>query len=149
MNADEQSLAWLNELETRLLADVELVRQMKARLGRVQPPVVAAVAAASPAPVPAVASPAPAPPHPNRLVTDVKLAVRSVITAFSGEFGIGEVKKQLAAQRFREFGDSTLRATLQDLKDAGEIVLTQRGLGRGGNRYARPAPAVPPGSPAV
>jgi len=52
MNADEQSLAWLNELETRLLADVELVRQMKARLGRVQPPVVAAVAAASPAPVP-------------------------------------------------------------------------------------------------
>jgi hypothetical protein len=151
MSADEQSLAWLNELETRLLADVELVRQMKARLGRGQPPVVAAVAVASLAPVPAAASPAPAPapPHPNRLVTDVKAAVRSVIAAFSGEFGIGEVKKQLATQRFREFGDSTIRATLQDLKDAGEIVLTQRGLGRGGNRYARPAPAVPPGSPAV
>jgi|UniRef100_UPI003784DE72 hypothetical protein len=105
MNADEQSLAWLDELEARLLADVELVRQMKARLGRGQPPPVAAVAAASPAPVPAAASPAPAPapPHPNRLVTDVKVAARSVITAFSGEFGIGEVKKQCAAQRFREF----------------------------------------------
>ncbi len=149
MNADEQTLASLNELEARLLADVELVRQMKARLGRGQPPPVAAVAAASPAPVPAAASPAPAPPHPNRLVTDVKAAVRTVIAAFSGEFGIGEVKKQLAAQHFREFGDSTIRATLQDLKDAGEIVLTQRGLGRGGNRYARPAPAVPSGSPPV
>jgi hypothetical protein len=149
MSADEQSLAWLDELETRLLADVELVRQMKARLGRGQPSVVAAVAAAAPAPVPAAASPAPAPPHPNRLVTDVKAAVRTVIAAFSGEFGIGEVKKQLAAQHFREFGDSTLRATLQDLKDAGEIHLARRGIGRGGNRYARPVPAVPPASPAV
>ena len=151
MNADvpHLSLSWLDELEKRLLADVELVRQMKARLVGDQPPSVAAVAVASPAPVPGAPSMAPAPPHPNRLVTDVKVAVRTVIAAFSGEFGIGEVKKQLAAQRFREFGDSTIRATLQDLKNAGDIVLTQRGLGRGGNRYARPAPAVPLGAPAV
>ena len=151
MNTDVStlSLSWLDELENRLLADVELVRQMKARLGGDQPPPVAAVAVVSPAPIPAAPSTVPTPPHPNRLITDVKVAVRTVIASFSGEFGIGEVKKQLATQRFREFGDSTIRATLQDLKDVGEIVLTQRGLGRGGNRYARPAPAVPPGSPAV
>lgn len=142
MSADEQSLASLDELETRLLADVELVRRMKSRL-RGQPPPAAA------SPVPAAAPPAPPPPHPNFLVTDVKAAVRAVIATFSGEFGIGEVKKQLAARRFREFGDSTLRATLQELKDAGEIQLARRGIGRGGNRYARPASAVSPGSPAV
>ncbi|MFO1485996.1 MAG: hypothetical protein U1F71_21725 [Verrucomicrobiaceae bacterium] len=146
MNADEQTLAALNELEARLLADVELVRQMKARLGFGQPPPASAVAVASPAPAPAVAAPPP-PRHPNFLVTDVKAAVRTVIVALNGEFGISEVKRQLAAQRFREFGDSTLRATLQELKDAGEIQLARRGIGRGGNRFVRPAPAVVPDSP--
>lgn len=154
MNADEQTLAALNELEARLLADVALVRQMKARLGVGAAPPVAAMNEAAvpvsvaPAPVPAAAAPPPAR-HPNFQVTDVKAAVRSVIAAFNGEFGIGEVKKQLAAQHFREFGDSTIRATLQDLKDAGEIQLARRGIGRGGNRYARPAPAIPSGSPPV
>lgn len=154
MNADEQTLAALNELEARLLADVALVRQMKARLGVGATPPAAAMNAApapvsvAPAPVPAAAAPPPVR-HPNFQVTDVDAAVRSVITAFSGEFGIGEVKKQLAAQHFREFGDSTIRATLQDLKDAGEIQLARRGIGRGGNRYARPAAAVPSSSPAV
>lgn len=139
MNADEQSLAALDELEARLLADVELVRQLKARL-RLGTSLVAPVS--SPAP-PAPVEPPP-PPHPNRAISDVTVAVRTVIATLGGPFGIGEVKRQLAALHFREFGDSTIRSTLQDLKEAGEILLTQRGIGRGGNRYASPAPATAP-----
>lgn len=147
MNADEPSLASLNELEARLLADVELVRQLKARLGHGgSPPAASLSVAPAPAP-PAPAMPAPPPRHPNFQITDVKAAVRTVIVTLNGEFGIGEVKRQLAAQHFREFGDSTLRATLQELKDAGEIQLARRGLGRGGNRFVRPATAVVPDPP--
>ncbi|MFN0076506.1 MAG: hypothetical protein ACKVY0_08530 [Prosthecobacter sp.] len=144
MNADvpSLSLSWLDELEKRLLADVEMVRQMKAKLQQgTAPPSVAEASAPVPMPAP---PPPPPPPHPNRAISDVTVAVRTVIATFSGPFGIGEVKRQLAVQHFREFGDSTIRSTLQDLKEAGEILLTQRGIGRGGNRYARPAPASPP-----
>lgn len=144
MNADvpSLSLSWLDELEKRLLADVEMVRQMKARLQSGAAPLAAPPAAASP--VPAPPAPPPPPPHSNRLISDVAAAVRLVLPSVGSSFGIGEVRQQLAKQHFREFGDSTLRSTLQDLKDAGEIVLTQRGLGRGGNRYALPAGAPPP-----
>lgn len=142
MNADalSLSLASLDELEKRLLADVELVRQMKLKLQ----PLIGSTPAPALMPPPAAAAPAPPvepppPPHPNRLISDVAVAVRMVLPTVGSPFGIGEVRQQLARQHFREFGDSTLRSTLQDLKEAGEIVLTQRGIGRGGNRYALPA----------
>lgn len=144
MNADASalSLAWLDELEKRLLADVELVRQMKQKLQPCATLPAAPPAAPSPAAVPA---PNPPPPvHPNRRISDVTTAVRMVLPTVGSPFGIGEVKRQLAKQHFREFGDSTIRSTLQDLKETGEILLTQRGLGRSGNRYALPAPASAP-----
>lgn len=141
MNADalSLSLASLDELEKRLLADVELVRQMKLKLQQH-----AATPASAVMPPPAATAPAPPvepppPPHPNRLISDVVVAVRMVLPSVGSPFGIGEVRQQLARQHFREFGASTLRSTLQDMAKAGEILLTQRGIGRGGNRYALPA----------
>lgn len=152
MNADSSSLSlsFLDELEKRLLADVEMVRQMKARLvsGAAPPssdPDISPAVAAPPAPAP----PPPPPPHPNRFISDVAIAVRRVLPSVGSPFGIGEVKKQLAAQHFREFGDSTIRSTLQDLKESGEILLTQRGIGRGGNRYSFPPAATAPPPPTV
>lgn len=147
MNTDAPSLSmsWLDELEKRLLADVELVRQMKMNLQQGAAPPTALPAMPSPAPLPAPAAPRP-PRHPNFLISDVTVAVRMVLPSVGSPFGIGDVKRQLASQHFREFGDSTIRSTLQDLKEAGEILLTQRGIGRGGNRYALPPSAadIPP-----
>lgn len=134
-------MSWLDELEKRLLADVELVRQMKMNLQQGAASPTALPAMPSPAPLPAPAAPRP-PRHPNFLISDVIVAVRMVLPSVGSSFGIGDVKRQLVSQHFREFGDSTLRSTLQDLKEAGEILLTQRGIGRGGNRYALPPPAV-------
>ncbi|MEQ1934162.1 MAG: hypothetical protein ABL962_09845, partial [Fimbriimonadaceae bacterium] len=91
----------------------------------------------------------PPPRHPNLGIKDVGVAVRQVIDTFSGTFGIGDVKKQLDKQHYRTFGDSTIRSTLQEMQEKGELVRTARSVGRTGNKYSKPVPAASPDSPAV
>ena len=160
--------AALDQIEQGLLTDLEIVRSMKAMLLRRRPltfpaeviaamlPVGAPTTAASPEapastqPPPGVPAPAPyvpPPRHPNWFVKDAALAVRQVIDTLNGTFGIGDVKAQLNKQHYQTFGDSTIRSVLQDMQTAGELVLTARGIGRGGNKYSKPAPVPSPESP--
>lgn len=169
MGPYELTAASLDRMEQQLLADLEVVRQMKEVLGRrplpavtgaaspASPPVVAApgpviAAARAPAQLPPPEAPAPyvpPPRHPNFAVTDVRVAVRQIIDTLSGTFGIGDVKSQLQKQHYQTFGDSTIRAVLQGMQEKGELVLTARGIGRAGNKYSKPAPAPAPDSQAV
>ncbi len=159
MTLTDLSAASLDQLEAQLVADLDVVRRFKALVGRYQPLTVPATAlsailsadsppaaAAPTSPVlPAAPPPAPyvpPPRHPNWNIADVNVAVRQIISTFSGTFGIGDVKKQLDTQHYRTFGDSTVRAALQTMQEKGEILLSRRGIGRGGNKYSRPAPAV-------
>gem|GEM_PF-2218943 len=91
--------------------------------------------------------PDPAPTYPQQEIRDVKVAVREVVVALAGSFGIGEVKKQLRAQHYRRFSDGSIRATLQRMEQAGELSLTSQGSGRAGNKYTatinpKPVPAT-------
>lgn len=161
--APDVSAASLDQIEQQLLADLDVVRRMRALLGRqplnlsgsapIAPPPVAAVPAAPP-PLPPTSVPAPEPyvpppRHPNFDIADVSVAVRQVIDTLSGTFGIGDVKSQLGKQHYRTFGDSTIRAVLKSMHGKGELVQTARGMGRGGNKYAKPAPAPSPATPAI
>lgn len=174
MAPTDLTAASLDRIEAQLLADLDVVRRMKDLLERHQPLMIPAAAlsalpsfAAPPAPSitadsPAAAAPAPASPeatapapyvppprHPNFDIADVSVAVRQVIDTLSGTFGIGDVKSQLGKQHYRTFGDSTIRAVLKSMHEKNELVQTARGIGRGGNKYAKPAPAPSPGTPAV
>lgn len=161
MVPNELSAASLDRIEQQLLADLDVVRRMKALLGRqplnlsgsapiTAPPVAVEPAATPPLPVvPAPAPYVPPPRHPNLDIKDVSVAVRQVIDTLSGTFGIGDVKKQLEKQHYRTFGDSTIRAVLKSMHEKNELVQTARGIGRGGNKYAKPAAAPSPDSPAV
>lgn len=164
MAPTDLSAASLDQIEQQLLADLEAVRRMRALLTRqplnlptgalpALPPAQAPPAAANPVPAtPALPPPpeaSPPPRHPNWNVSDVRVAVRQVIDTLTGTFNIGDVKKQLAKQHYRTFGDSTIRATLQALQEKGEILLAARGLGRGGNKFSKPAPAIPPESKTI
>ena len=163
---NDLSATALDELEAGLLADLEAVRRIRSLLAGRQPLVIpaavlAALLPAGPAaapvntaeaapPPPAAPAPAPyvpPPPHPNFKITDVRVAVRQVIDTLGGSFGISDVKRKLYDGHYREFGDSTLRATLLALQQQGEIALTSKGIGRGGNKYSKAAPAPPPDGP--
>ena len=164
MAPNDLTAASLDRIEAQLLADLDVVRRMKVLLARHQPP---ATPAASSTPVANPTSPAaekaiapaastvtspstdtapayvPPPRHPNLDIKDAAVAVRQIVATLEGSFGIGEVKKQLAKQNYRTFGDSSLRSALQAMHEKGELVQTARGLGRGGNKYARPSAAPP------
>lgn len=159
MSPNDMTTASLDRIEAQLLADLDVVRRMKVLLARHQPPATSSTpvaAAAAPAAewsiAPAtstVTSPStdtapayvPPPRHPNLDIKDAAVAVRQIVATLEGNFGIGEVKKQLVKQSYRTFGDSSLRSALQSMHEKGELVQTARGLGRGGNKYARPSAA--------
>lgn len=159
MAPNDLTAASLDRIEAQLLADLDVVRRMKVLLARHQPPATppsASLTSSAPAvaqviapAVSTVTSPStdtapayvPPPRHPNLDIKDAAVAVRQIVATLEGSFGIGEVKKQLAKQSYRTFGDSSLRSALQSMHEKGELVQTARGLGRGGNKYARPSTA--------
>jgi len=160
MASNHLLLEALARLEAQLLADFDAVRRIRVLLTGEQPTgaAVSALAALLPgagaaagivAPVqPVIArQPDPVPTYPQLEIRDVKVAVREVVVALAGSFGIGEVKKQLRAQHYRRFSDGSIRTTLQRMEQAGELSLTSQSSGRAGNKYtatinSKPVPAT-------
>ena len=132
MTHPSRILEALLNLEDGLLADLEAVGQVKARGIDGRAPMIelaSALGMHSSVDGPEIKA------NPGRV--SVEALTRQAVTELDGSFGIGEVKAHIRMHSPRGFGDVAIRAQLKRLEQEGELVLTQQGLGRAGNQYAK------------
>lgn len=130
-------------LEAKLKADLETVQKVRALMrehlgGRMAAPVpgTAAMGKSGSGGVPYPAR-APMDVRTRKRPVDVNTAVREVVGGLAGEFKIKHVKSALGAKGGGDFPDTSIRAVLMRMVQAGELSRLDHTIGRAGSTFAR------------